>query len=183
MATLGTLMMLAGGPLAAQPPSTTPSRPGEASTARQLALEEAFAAFRARDLDGRVLTADSLRGRIVILDFWATWCAPCLAEVPTLQRLRRAHDPARVALIGISLDTLDRRGLIAWLNRQGVTWTQVHDRRAYNGDLPRQFQVVGLPTSYVFDGEGRLVASNLRGDRLLRAVAGLTSAESSAPRN
>jgi thiol-disulfide isomerase/thioredoxin len=141
---------------------------------RQAAVAEAaFAKFRATDMDGRVLTASTLRGRVVILDFWATWCAPCLKEVPTYQRLRREHDASQLEIIGVSVDVLDRRGLVSWLNRQQVTWTQIHDRRGYTGELAQQFKVNSLPTTYVFDAEGRLVAANVRGERLLETIAKL----------
>jgi thiol-disulfide isomerase/thioredoxin len=142
--------------------------------ARQAAVAEAaFAKFRATDIEGRELTASSLRGRVVVVDFWATWCAPCLAEVPTYQRLRRDHDDSKLEIIGISVDVLDRRGLMSWLRRQQVTWTQVHDRRGYSGELAQQFKVVMLPTTYVFDGEGKMVAANVRGERLIQTVAKL----------
>jgi thiol-disulfide isomerase/thioredoxin len=161
--------------LASQAAGAPPARPPATSAAaRQAAVAAAaFAQFRATDMDGRVLTASSLRGRVVVLDFWATWCAPCLAEVPTYQRLRREHDASRLEIIGVSVDVLDRRGLVSWLNRQQVTWTQIHDRRGYSGELAQQFKVVMLPTTYVFDAEGRMVAANVRGERLIQTVSEL----------
>jgi thiol-disulfide isomerase/thioredoxin len=144
------------------------------AAARQAAVAEAgFAKFRATDIEGRELTASSLRGRVVVLDFWATWCAPCLKEVPTYQRLRREYDASKLEIIGVSVDVLDRRGLVSWLHRQQVTWTQIHDRRGYSGELAQQFKVVSLPTTYVFDAEGRMVAANVRGERLIETVAKL----------
>jgi thiol-disulfide isomerase/thioredoxin len=153
-------------------PQTAPPAPSAA--ARQAAVAQAaFAKFRAIDIEGRELTASSLRGRVVVLDFWATWCAPCLKEVPTYQRLRREHDDSRLAIIGVSVDVLDRRGLVSWLNRQQVTWTQIHDRRGYSGELAQQFRVTSLPTTYVFDANGKMIAANVRGERLMQTVAEL----------
>jgi thiol-disulfide isomerase/thioredoxin len=145
----------------------------QATTRRATAITEIFSTFRATDIEGRELTASSLRGRVVVLDFWATWCAPCLAEVPTYQKLRRDYDASRLEIIGVSVDVLDRRGLMSWLRRQQVTWTQVHDRRGYSGELAQQFKVVMLPTTYVFDGEGKMVAANVRGEQLIQTVAEL----------
>jgi thiol-disulfide isomerase/thioredoxin len=139
------------------------------------AVTQVFSNFRGTDIEGRELTASSLRGRVVVLDFWATWCAPCLKEVPTYQKLRRDYDASRLEIIGVSVDVLDRRGLVSWLNRQQVTWTQIHDRRGYSGELAQQFKVVSLPTTYVFDANGKMVAANVRGERLLQTVAGLLS--------
>jgi thiol-disulfide isomerase/thioredoxin len=165
------------GPAAAQvtkPVAPEAASPAMSAAARQAAVAQAaFTKLRATDIEGRELTASSLRGRVVVLDFWATWCAPCLAEVATYQRLRRDHDASRLEIIGVSVDVMDRRGLVSWLNRQDVTWTQIHDRRGYTGELAQQFKVVMLPTTYVFDADGKLVAANLRGERLLEAVAEL----------
>jgi thiol-disulfide isomerase/thioredoxin len=143
--------------------------------------EGALRNLKAIDLDGQQWTPAEMRGRVVLLDFWATWCAPCLKDVPTYQRLRREHDASQLEIIGVSVDVLDRRGLVSWLNRQQVTWTQIHDRRGYSGELAQQFKVVSLPTTYVFDANGKMIAANVRGERLLQTVAALLSTRSPAP--
>lgn len=180
--TLGILLLFAHRSLTAARPAPagadgpTPAIASKTALAIAPTIERAFADLRARDLQGRELTAATLRGRIVVLDFWATWCAPCLAEIPTLQRLRREHAAEQVEIVSVSLDVLDRRQLVTWLRRHRATWTQVHDRRGYNGDLSRAFLVHGLPTMYVFDGTGRLAATNVRGERLRLTVAALVGA-------
>jgi thiol-disulfide isomerase/thioredoxin len=153
--------------------ASQPAAPMTAAARQAAVAQAAFAAFRATDIEGREITASSLRGRVVVLDFWATWCAPCLKEVPTYQRLRRDYDATRLEIIGVSVDVLDRRGLVSWLNRQQVTWTTIHDRRGYSGELAQQFKVMSLPTTYVFDGNGRMIAANVRGERLIQTVAEL----------
>jgi thiol-disulfide isomerase/thioredoxin len=155
-------------------------RSENAQSVQAAAITQLFSTFRAKDIEGRELTASSLRGRIVVLDFWATWCAPCLKEVPTYQRLRRDYDASRLEIIGVSVDMLDHRGLVSWLNRQQVTWTTIHDRRGYSGELAQQFKVMSLPTTYVFDADGRMVAANVRGERLIQTVAELLSSPSAA---
>ena len=161
-------MMLLGMLAASQP-----AAPMTAAARQAAVAQAAFAAFRSTDIEGRELTASSLRGRVVVLDFWATWCAPCLKEVPTYQRLRRDYDASRLEIIGVSVDVLDRRGLVSWLNRQQVKWTTIHDRRGYSGELAQQFKVMSLPTTYVFDADGKMVAANVRGERLIQTVAEL----------
>lgn len=135
-------------------------------------LTEAFATFDARDMDDRRWTTASLRGRVVVLDFWATWCAPCLADIPWYRQIVERFD-TRVQVIGISLDTTDRRTLAAWLNRQRVDWPQVWDARGYDSALADQFGVTALPTSVLVGTDGRVVAVNLRGQRLVAAIEGL----------
>lgn len=135
-------------------------------------LTEAFATFDVRDMDDRRWTTASLRGRVVLLDFWATWCAPCLADLPWYRQIVERFD-TRVQVIGISLDVTDRRTLAAWLNRQRVEWPQVWDARGYDSPLAERFGVTALPTSVLVDPNGRVVAVNLRAERLVAAVEGL----------
>jgi thiol-disulfide isomerase/thioredoxin len=132
-------------------------------------LTRIVSSLDARDMDGRVWNASALRGRVTVIDFWATWCAPCLAEIPTLRGLRDTFTD-RVVVLGVNLDVTDRRGLVSWMNRQRVDWPQLHDGRGYQGDLARQFEVTSLPTSVLVDPDGRVVALNLRGRRLVAAV-------------
>jgi thiol-disulfide isomerase/thioredoxin len=140
-----------------------------ASEDRLVKLSEAVAQLNVRDIDGRLWNAAGLRGRVAVIDFWATWCAPCLAEMPTLRRIHGA-DPSKALVLGINLDVSDRRTLLTWINRHRINWPQVHDRRGYEGDVPRRFDVTSLPMSVLVNPEGRVVAMNLRGDRLIAAV-------------
>jgi thiol-disulfide isomerase/thioredoxin len=136
-------------------------------------LTQAFAALDARDMSGRRWTAEGLRGRIVVLDFWATWCAPCWKEIPWLQKIHDGQDPTRVQVIGITLDVTDRRTLVAWLNRQRVDWPQIWERSGYDSPLAVRFGVGSLPTTILVGPDGRVVATNLRGAKLVAAVEAL----------
>lgn len=146
---------------------------GDGSDDRLEQLTRVFASLDVRDMDGRRWTRVDLAGRVVVLDFWATWCAPCLAEIPHLRRLQADFGADRVQVLGVSLDASDRRTLVSWLNRQRVSWPQVWDGRAYDGTLAERFGVASLPTSVLVGPDGRVRALNLRGDRLRAAVAAL----------
>jgi thiol-disulfide isomerase/thioredoxin len=135
-------------------------------------LQTAIDALDVTDLDGRRWTARDLRGRVVLLDFWATWCAPCLAQIPELQALRQKHAGGGFEILAISINSSTRRDVVAWLKRQQVTWPQVHDGRAFNGPVARAFGLQALPASVLL-ADGRIVAENLRGERLERAVQAL----------
>ena len=106
----------------------------------------------------------------VVVDFWATWCAPCWTELPWLRRIHQRWDPSRAVVLGISLDVTDRRTLTAWLNRRRVEWPQVWEPHGYDGPLAARFGVASLPTTLLVDASGRVVAINLRGARLVAAV-------------
>ena len=131
---------------------------------------KAVETMRVVDLNGSTWTADALRGRVTLIDFWATWCAPCLTELPVLKEARRRYSRDEFEVLGISFDVSDRRTLISWMNRQGVTWPQVFDGRGRTGPVPRHFAVAAVPTSFLVDADARVVAMNLRGARLLAAI-------------
>lgn len=148
-------------------------------------LTNAFATFEGVDLHGRRWAARGLAGQVVVIDFWASWCAPCLADVPWLRRLHERGARGGTQVIGVSLDVSDRRTLMAWLNRHRVDWPQIWEDRGYEGRLARQFGVTSLPTSILVGADGRVVAVGLRGDRLLAAVdtllAGRSYSRTAAP--
>ncbi len=122
-----------------------------------------------QDIDGMTWTFEKLRGRVVLIDFWATWCAPCLAEIPTMRQARSRH-PGKFEILGVSLDRRSRRDVAMWLKRQGVDWPQVHDGRGFTGELALAFDIVQLPTSVLVDHHGRVRAFTPRGEQLLAAV-------------
>lgn len=131
-----------------------------------------FSRVEFRGIDGTTLRLEDLRGKIVLVDFWATWCAPCLADMPRLKKLHTAY-PDDLAIIGVSLDRIDRRDFTSWVRRNGITWMQVQEARGYNGDLARLFEVEELPVTVLFDREGRLIKRNLRADALETAIRAL----------
>lgn len=131
-------------------------------------------------LDGRPLSRDDLRGRVVLVDVWATWCAPCLAEMPTLKQLHAAHGD-NLRIIGVSVDSLPRRDLRQWLARRDITWPQLFDGRGLRGPLATRLNIESLPRSFLFDAAGRLVATDLRADALVRAVNQQVTARRSRP--
>ena len=122
-------------------------------------------------IDGRITSVEELRGRVVLLDFWATWCAPCLADLPKLKKLHAQYSRDDFEIIGISLDTMDRRTFNSWVRRNSIAWPQVQEGRGYNGDLARLFGVEQLPVTILLGRDGRVARRDLRGAELESAIA------------
>jgi thiol-disulfide isomerase/thioredoxin len=116
--------------------------------AQPISAELSLTAF-----DGRTVDFGELRGEVVLLDFWATWCKPCREATPHLVRLNRRMEGKPFVLVGVSTDQ-DRENLDAYLAEEGLPWPQLWDA---NHQLMDAFGVSSLPTYLVIDHEGRPV--------------------------
>ncbi len=135
-------------------------------------LVRALINLDAQALDGSTWTYERIQGRITLVDFWATWCAPCLRELPHLKRARATYgDDFRV--LGISLDRMSRRDLTSWRRRHGVAWPQIHADCGYQDSIALQFGIDRLPTNLLLDRRGRVRALDVRGDDLFEHVDAL----------
>jgi thiol-disulfide isomerase/thioredoxin len=150
------------------PVQTQPSGGADADVP-VVTLHEALGAEGLRDLDDRIWRAEAIAGRQVFIDVWATWCAPCLADLPALRQLVRTRVPALVVL-GVSLDTMPRRDFLSWLSRHDVGWPQHYDGRGYRGPVADRLGVTSLPASLLFARDGRLVARGLRAREVEEAL-------------
>jgi thiol-disulfide isomerase/thioredoxin len=153
---------------------------GALGGAAEASGERFWEGFSVRDLAGREWAGEDLEGKVVLIDFWATWCAPCLAELPHLARAYERFRGDGFVILGVSVDQIPRRELLSWLRRQAVSWPQLWDGRGFSGDLPERFAVSYLPRSLLVDREGRVVASDLRGEALEVVVESLLGSSSKA---
>lgn len=115
--------------------------------------------------DGKKLSLYDLRGHIVLLDFWASWCGPCLAEVPNLKAIYEKYHGKGLEILGVSLDEKEA----AWkgaIERKGLTWQHVSSLKGWKCPVAQRFKVTGIPRMYIIDAEGKIIAQDLRGEKL-----------------
>ena len=147
-----------------------------------LALKTAPVELKFPDLDGREIDLAKYRGKVVLLDFWATWCVPCMEEMPHIKAIYQKYHDQGFEVIGITDDIVPKdpahpRGsektlaqLKAFLVKEDMPWPQLWDTRVQDPPtvkrLLRQFDVASLPTGLLIDKDGRLFASDNRGEKL-----------------
>jgi cytochrome c biogenesis protein CcmG, thiol:disulfide interchange protein DsbE len=109
--------------------------------------------YRYTALDGAEISADSLRGRVVLVNFWATWCAPCRAEMPLLERMHKRHEADGFLVVGLAVDRATTEAVRQFVQDRGVTYPIVH----VGAEAERTFGGVrGYPTSFLLDRTGRI---------------------------
>ena len=139
---------------------------------RALAVGTKFPDFAEKDLAGKPLSLANYQGKVVLLDFWATWCPPCRAELPNVIKTYEKHHAQGFEIIGISLDKdQDREKLTSFLKEKNMTWPQYFDGGYWTNKLAVKYGVNSIPATYLLDGEGKIIGNNLRGEALETAVA------------
>lgn len=128
--------------------------------------------FTARTLEGETISLSDYRGKVVLLDFWATWCGPCLAELPNVKRVYEKYGAEGFVVIGVSLD-IDRRKLERFVREHDIRWPQVYDGRGWENDVARLYGVVAIPATLLLDKNGNVRQAGLHGAQLETSVKAL----------
>lgn len=136
--------------------------------------------FSATTLHHGDLALEDLGGRVVLLEFWASWCTGCIEGLPQLRALYERHAGAGFEIVGISLDE-DLRAWRRAVARHEIPWPQTCDGMGKQSPLARSFDVRGTPRFVLIDRQGRVAADYVRPSELERAVRELLTAESTTP--
>ncbi|MFV0414930.1 MAG: TlpA family protein disulfide reductase [Chthoniobacterales bacterium] len=129
----------------------------------------AFPDFEVKDTTGKDLSVSAYAGKVVLIDFWATWCPPCVAEMPNVVKAYNAYHEKGFDIIGISLDE-NKDALDAFVKEHKMTWPQYFDGLGWDNKLGKKYAVTGIPMTYLIGRDGKIVAKNLRGPELEEAI-------------
>jgi peroxiredoxin len=125
--------------------------------------------FVSKDLSGKDVSLDKLKGKVVLLDFWAVWCKPCIMELPNVKNVYQKFKNKNFIVIGISLDQ-DLEQLKKFIKSEKMEWPQLFDGKIFQGEIPELYGVIGIPKTFLIDKNGIIAYKNLRAEELEKAI-------------
>jgi peroxiredoxin len=140
-------------------------RRSQATTSGQLAPDIVLP-----DPEGKEIALSSLRGKIVLIDFWASWCGPCRKEMPNVVKAYAKYKSKGFEIFGVSLDQDKDRWKEA-IKQDHITWPQVSDLKQWNSSVVTLYSIQGIPYTVLVDREGKILAKDLRGEALEAKLA------------
>jgi peroxiredoxin len=111
--------------------------------------------FKLRNIKGNYESLDSYRGGVVVLNFWATWCAPCRIEMPSFEKLYRRYRSEGVTVLAITLDKNSENKIKSFVDEYGLSFPILLDEK---GEVERLYPSMTIPFTYIIDRQGRIVA-------------------------
>jgi peroxiredoxin len=142
--------------------------------AKRTAVGQPALVFTQSDTNGTPVSLQSLQGKYVLIDFWASWCAPCRAENPQIKKAYEKYRGRNFEIIAVSLDEKKEPWLKA-IEKDGLPWIHVSDLKGFKNSVALQYGVTAIPQNFLIDPNGIIVASNLRGEELEKKLEELYS--------
>lgn len=128
--------------------------------------------FSQNNVIGKPVSLEKLRGKVVLLEFWASWCGPCRAENPNLVKDYSRYKEKGFEILAVSLDQSKENWLKA-IEQDGLPWLHVSDLKGWNNEVGRLYGIRAVPANFLLDKDGKVIASNLRGEDLNKKLASL----------
>jgi thiol-disulfide isomerase/thioredoxin len=141
---------------------------------RKIAVGGEPIAFAVKGLKGETLSPAAFKGKVLLIDFWATWCGPCIAEMPNVKSVYKKFHSKGFEIVGISLDQ-SRDKLDAYIAQQGIEWPQYFDGKWWNNDVAAMYGIKSIPATLLVDRQGKIRYKSLRGHQLEAAVEKLVA--------
>lgn len=145
----------------------------EIPTPPDMGTGKTFAAFEAKDTEGKTVNFPAdYKGKIVLVDFWATWCGPCMVEMPHVVAAYTKHHDAGFEILGVSLDNEKSITKMEGVMKDSkMTWRQIADGKGWSAELAQKFAINSIPATFLVDGTtGKILGANLRGAALDKAI-------------
>ena len=146
----------------------------QAATLRTFAVGAEAPLFAGPTPDGEEISLESLRGKVVLIDFWASWCGPCRRENPNVVKLYDEYKSKGFEILAVSLDRTKDRWVKAIADDK-LTWLHISDLKGWKSEYARQYGVSSIPQTVLLDREGKIMARNLRGKALEAKLADVFS--------
>ncbi|AMR32368.1 thioredoxin [Mucilaginibacter sp. PAMC 26640] len=132
--------------------------------------------FTQNDINGKPISLAGLKGKTVLIDFWASWCSPCRAENPNLVKQYKLYKDKGFEILSVSLDS-DKKNWVQAITKDGMPWLHVSDLKGWNNDVGRKYGIRAVPACYLVGPDGTIIANDLRGETLNKKLAELFTAK------